>query len=413
MACDILCFSHLRWHFMYHRPHHLMSRYARERRVFYIEEPIQHRGPSRLQISRSREGVTVVVPNVPPGLVREQVDAIQRHLLAGLLKEHEISSFITWFYTPMAVPLTRELQPLAVIYDSMDELALTSPAPPKLQDCERELFARADLVFTDSQSMYESKRPFSQNVTAFPSSVDPDHFKHARGDLPEFGVPRGVPRPRLGYHGAIDERLDFSLVAGIADARPDWQLVLVGPVRTSQLEKLPRRPNIHYLGPKPYGKLPAYLAHWDVGILPFALNEATRFISSTQTLEILSAGKPVVATNIRDVVEPHGRQGLVQVADTPESFVDAAAGAMGPQQRSWDIAVDALLATTSWQQTWDHMQALVTAATVRHAWQGPTDGRPEQLQPAESNAIQFGRSSAGVGTAVGRGRPRVGNDEAE
>jgi glycosyltransferase involved in cell wall biosynthesis len=248
----------------------------------------------------------------------------------------------------------------------MDELSLFACAPPLLRERERELLRRADLVFTGGQSLYQAKRSQHHNVHAFPSSVDRAHFAQARSMLDEQPDQRCLPRPRLGFYGVIDERIDLDLAAGIARLRPDWQLVLIGPVAKIDAEQLPRLPNIHYLGIKDYADLPAYLANWDVAIMPFAHNDATRFISPTKTLEYLAAGKPVVSTSIADVVTPYGRQGLVQLADTPEGFVAAAERATAEQQDARLPAVDAMLAGTSWQQTWERMRALIEAQVARH-----------------------------------------------
>ena len=120
-------------------------------------------------------------------------------------------------------------------------------------------------------------------------------------------------------------------MAAIADARPDWQLILIGPVVKIAPEDLPRRPNIHYLGRKSYAELPAYLAGWDAAFMPFAMNKSTRFISPTKTPEYLAAGKPVVSTPIADVVRDYGSRGLVRIASTPTEFVSALEACLADQ----------------------------------------------------------------------------------
>ena len=363
---DLVCLSHLRWDFVYQRPQHLLSRCAGERRVYFVEEPIIAEGWARLDVSQPSANVWVVRPHLPEGLVHEQQEAIQRALLSGFFIGHGIEHYVLWYYTPMALGFTRHLSPLATVYDCMDELSLFAGAPPLLRERERELLRRADLVFTGGQSLYQAKRTQHHNVHAFPSSVDRAHFAQARTALDEPTDQRQVPRPRLGYYGVIDERIDLDLVGEVARLRPDWQLVLVGPVVKIDAEQLPRRSNIHYLGIKGYTDLPSYLASWDVAIMPFAHNDATRFISPTKTLEYLAAGKPVVSTSITDVATPYGKQGLVQLADTAEDFVAAAERAMSEQQEARLPAVDAMLAGTSWQQTWERMRALIEAEVARH-----------------------------------------------
>lgn len=362
---DLICLSHLRWNFVFQRPHHLMTRFARQRRVFYLEEPIEDAAVSRIDVS-IESGVRVAVPHVPPGLDADGVVEVQRTLLDALLAAHHVRSCALWYYTPMALPFSRHLSPVAVLYDCMDELSAFAGAPPALHTLERELLARADAVTTGGQSLYEAKRSLHPNVHAFPSSVDVAHFARAR-TVREADDQVRLPRPRLGYFGVIDERMDLELLTGIADARPDWQLVIVGPVAKIDPDLLPRRANIHYLGPRRYEQLPAYLAGWDVALLPFARNEATRFISPTKTPEYLAAGRPVVSTPIRDVVRPYGERGLVSIAADAAGFVAAVEALLGEPGDARQRAADSLLASMSWDETWRRMNEVFTRAAARPA----------------------------------------------
>jgi UDP-galactopyranose mutase len=364
---DLVCLSHLRWDFVYQRPQHLMSRFARDRRVFFFEEPLwdSPEGEIRLDISERPGGVRVAVPHLPPGLTPEAVDAALGALLRNLLEEHGIARYVLWYYTPMAVAFTAGLTPGAVVYDCMDELSLFRGAPPDLVEREARLLAAADLVFTGGQSLYEAKRAKHDGVHAFPSSIDAQHFGRARAGLPEPADQAALPRPRLGYFGVIDERIDLDLLAGVADARPDWQIVMLGPVVKIDPATLPRRPNLHYLGMKAYEDLPSYLAGWDVALMPFARNESTRFISPTKTPEYLAGGRPVVSTPIRDVVRPYGDLGLVEIAEDPAAFVGAVERALhrtADDRETWLQRVDELLALGSWNRTWQEMSDLMAAA---------------------------------------------------
>ncbi|QRK08715.1 glycosyltransferase family 1 protein [Archangium violaceum] len=362
---DLVCLSHLRWNFVFQRPQHLLSRFARERRVFFYEEPIFGQGRPRLHVTRSPEGVWVAVPHLPEGLDPERVVALQQEMLDELLLEHAVRHYVSWYYTPMALPFTRHLQPRAVAYDCMDELSAFRGAPPALLRYELELLQRAHVVFTGGQSLYEAKRDRHHSVHAFPSSVDVAHFATARGELREPADQASIPHPRLGFFGVVDERMDLALLEAVADARPDWQLVIIGPVVKIDPATLPRRPNLHFLGGKLYTELPSYLAGWDVALLPFARNESTRFISPTKTPEYLAAGKPVVSTSIRDVVRPYGELGLVRIADTPEDFVRACEAALAEDRAAWLPRVDEYLAEMSWDNTWSGMKALLDAASAR------------------------------------------------
>jgi UDP-galactopyranose mutase len=311
--------------------------------------------------------VRVAVPHLPHGLPPEAVEAAQAELLRGLLDEHGIASYILWYYTPMAIGFTAGLEPAAVVYDCMDELSLFRGAPPSLLDRERRLLAIADLVFTGGQSLYEAKRDRHPNVHAFPSSIDREHFERARGPLPEPADQAAVPHPRLGYCGVIDERMDLDLLVGMADARPDWQILLLGPIVKIDPGALPRRPNLHTLGLKTYAELPTYLAGWDVALMPFARNESTRFISPTKTPEYLAAGRPVVSTPIRDVVRPYGELGLVEIAEEAAAFVTAAERLLAREageRADWLQRADAFLAQSSWSRTWRQMSDLVDRAVA-------------------------------------------------
>lgn len=357
---DLVCLSHLRWDFVYQRPQHLMTRFAQRGRLFFVEEPTFGQGEMRLDISRRDDGVQVVVPRLPEGPYDlEALDAIQRQMLDELFREQKIDEHILWYYTPMAVAWSSHLKPLATIYDCMDELSAFKGAPPVLTEREEELFRRADLVFTGGQSLYEAKSERHPNIYPFPSSIDATHFVKARSVEIEPEDQRAIPHPRLGFFGVIDERMNMELLAGIADARPDWHLVIIGPVVKIDEADLPRRPNLHYLGGKQYAELPDYLGGWDVALLPFALNESTRFISPTKTPEYLSAGRPVVSTSIRDVVRPYGQLKLVRIADTVAEFVTACEEAMSEDAEKRVREVDAFLAETSWDRTWGRMSELI------------------------------------------------------
>ncbi len=233
-----------------------------------------------------------------------------------------------WYYTPMALPLGAALNPSAIVYDCMDQLSAFKGAPAGLLERERELLRQADVVFTGGHSLYQEKRQSHPNIHPFPSSVDVSHFAQARVAQPEPTDQATIAGPRLGFFGVIDERMDLELLAGVARARPSWQLVILGPLAKIDSSDLPQAPNIHYLGSKSYSELPSYIAGWDVALLPFARNESTKFISPTKTPEYLAAGRPVVSTSIADVVTPYQALGLVRIADTADEFVRACEDAL-------------------------------------------------------------------------------------
>jgi len=362
---DLVCLSHLRWNFVYQRPQHLLSRSAKNRRVFFVEEPIYSASTEwRLDVSIHESGVWVIVPHLSEGISEETAQTAQQAMLDDLFQATEIRQYILWYYTPMAVSFTNHLKPLAVVYDCMDELSAFKGAHPALKANESQLLKRANVVFAGGHSLYEAKQHQHPNIHAFPSSIEKEHFAKARNLAEEPADQKDIPHPRLGFFGVIDERLDLELLRGIAEAKPNWHLVIIGPVVKIDTATLPTNPNIHYLGGKSYQELPAYVGGWDIAMLPFAINESTKFISPTKTPEYLAAGKPVISTPIRDVVKPYGEKGLVRIASNVAEFVKCAEELLSESadRANWLSAVDAFLADNSWDNTWNEMQGLIKSA---------------------------------------------------
>ncbi len=372
---SIVAFSHLRWNFVYQRPQHLLSRLAAKRPVFFVEEPeLDPHGPPRWNRSHPQPNVTVLRPHTPiaaPGFHADQLPALEP-LIAELAAELGDSTVAAWLYTPLALPLAQALGPAATVYDCMDELSLFLGAPPELLSREAALLECADLMFTGGPSLFRAKQARHPNVHCFHSSVDAAHFRMARQEEPS-GIPEAddqarIPHPRLGFFGVIDERLDLGLLDFIATARPEWHIVLVGPVVKIDPALLPRRKNIHYFGQRSYEELPRYLQGWDVCLLPFALNDATRFISPTKTLEYMAAELPIVSTPITDVAEPYGN--IVYLGDGPQEFLGACEAALhsSPAERADRTAgMRRVLAGTSWDVTVSAMEKLLAAALARKA----------------------------------------------
>jgi glycosyltransferase involved in cell wall biosynthesis len=370
---SVLCLSHLRWNFVFQRPQHLLSRCAREHDVVFFEEPVFDGSEPELAVYTSDQGVRVAVPHLAPGTPAEIAEAVQRRMIDRVV-QHELNGArpVLWYYTPMPIAFTDQVRPRAVVYDCMDELSLFKGAPAVLKEREKLLLEHADVVFTGGHSLYEYKRLHLQhrNIHPFPSSVDVPHFARALEKLPEPPDQAGIPTPRVGFFGVIDERMDIELVGELAEMRPDLQIVMIGPVVKIDPAGLPHQPNIHYLGGKSYDELPEYLAGWDVAILPFARNESTRFISPTKTPEYLAAGKPVVSTSIRDVVQPYGRDGLAWIADTAGEFSAAIDEALASDRLARLAHADAFLSSLSWDRTWAEMwnhvdKAIQTRASLR------------------------------------------------
>ena len=364
---DRVGFSHLRWDFVYQRPQHLLSRCAKERRVFFIEEPVYGNCSMRLEVREADPGVHVVVPHLPDGLRSEiAINAVMKEMTRQFFTDHGINEYVFWYYTPMALKFTEQFTPVASVYDCMDELSAFKGAHSKLPALEKQLFSQVDLVFTGGQSLYEVKRNQHPNVYAFPSSIDASHFGKARTTVADPEDQANILHPRLGFFGVIDERFDIELLDEVAAKRPDWNFIIIGPIVKIDPETLPKHSNIHYLGGKKYSELPEYLAGWDVALLLFARNESTRFISPTKTPEYLAAGKPVISTSIKDVVRPYGEMKLVEIADTADEFIAAAEKILSGSNRSeWLQKVDAFLENISWDKTWSQMSGLIDEVIER------------------------------------------------
>jgi UDP-galactopyranose mutase len=360
----LIVFSHLRWDFVYQRPQQLMSRLAKRFSVVFVEEPVPNAEHASLERLQPCSGVEVLRPHLKgsaPGFHDDHIPHLQA-MLADYLKAHALNDYWLWFYTPMAMPLAADLRPGGLVYDCMDELAAFRHAPRQLLQRENALFKTADLVFTGGQSLYESKRDRHPRVHCFPSSVDSVHFSKAADDGSVHAAQAHIGGPRIGYCGVIDERVDLGLIDALSQAHADWSIVMVGPVVKIDPATLPRRENIHWLGQQDYADLPALIAGWDVCLMPFALNEATRYISPTKTLEYLAAGKPVVSTPIRDVVTPYA--GIVAIADSPQAFIAACEQALAHTADERALAKAAwakVVAGTSWDRTAAAMAELIEA----------------------------------------------------
>jgi UDP-galactopyranose mutase len=377
MSADIVAFSHFRWDFVHQRPRHLLGHLSRGRRVFYFEEPVPIPGGEPvLEYEAREENVVVCRPHLPAtaGGFAPSSHRLLRGLLTDLILDHSIREWMAWFYTPMALPLIEGLAPSGILYDCMEEFSALRDAPAELPELEDALLQRANLVLTGGRSLYRAKKDRNPNVHCFPSSVDREHFRPREGreDPP---VQAAIPRPRLGYFGLIDERLDLELLAAVADDRPDWQIIMVGPVVRIDPGSLPLRRNIHWMGMQPWDRLPDLVAGWDVCLLPFLLNASTRFISPTRTLEYLAAERPVVSTPILDVASDFGD--VVGVAATPEEFVLLCEEALerGGEDRTGEIQqMRRILNGTSWESTAEGVEALLLEVERGEADPPPSEG---------------------------------------
>ncbi|HWC96725.1 MAG TPA: FAD-dependent oxidoreductase [Candidatus Sulfopaludibacter sp.] len=372
--------------------------------MLFVEEPIfcAELTQPEWQFSEAEPNVLVCTPRTPsraPGFHDEQMPFL-RELLLDLCKREEIENPILWFYTPMALPLADGLAARAIIYDCMDELSAFLNPPPQILEREQALLDRASLVFTGGPSLYQAKQHRHANVYCFPSSVDAAHFAKASGDeIAEAEDQKDLPRPRLGYFGVIDERLDLELLRALADAHPEWQIVMVGPVVKIDPATLPRNSNITYFGQRGYQELPSYLKGWNVCLMPFARNDATRYISPTKTLEYMAAEKMIVSTPITDVAQPYGD--VVYLGGTTEEFVSACERALhapADERTARTTAMREILSRTSWDQTAQRIEAL-----IEETLQAPK----RFAKPTRVHALVAGAGPTGLSAAYHLGERAV------
>lgn len=374
----LICLSHLRWKGVWQRPQHLMSRAGRNYDVVFFEEPVAHgKGPNWLRIERVLDHVSIATPYVDKDLSLAKLIDVQRQFIETLTKDRKGEQTIAWYYTPMAYSFAGSVPFDATLYDCMDELSCFKNAPNQIAAKERELLAEADLVFAGGRSLYDAKRRLHDNVHLFPSSVDVAHFLPARAPGLEPEDQAALGKPRIGYYAVIDERFDIPFFRKVAQLRPDWTFVVIGPVAKISEEDLPHEDNIEWLGMRDYRDLPSYMRGWDAVLMPFALNESTRYISPTKTPEFLAAGLPVVSTPVADVVSEYGSSGLVEIAATAEEAVAKLDVVMRRERTAWLERVDAHLQRSSWSETWQKMEARIEEALDRK-----TEPMPEILEAA-------------------------------
>ena len=361
---ELVVVSHLRWVFVWQRPQQLISRIGRRRRTWFIEEPwATVVGPPtlRTEVQPPVTRVWLDVHGEPQWHVPFDDPRAEGYLDDLLELLGVVPGRTVWLYPPMALHIARALETSLLVYDVMDDLSAYAKAPSEIAERHREVLAEADVVFTGGRSLHRAVTAVRPDAHLFPSGVDAKHYAAARRGKRDSG------RPVAGYVGVIDERLDLELIAALAAALPDWEIRMVGPViEKIDPESVPRSANIVYLGKQPYDRLPELMADFDVALMPFAVNEATRSISPTKTLEYLAAGLPVVSTRVADVVADYGD--VVTLADDAGAFADACRRALAEDPGERAERVQPLLDRLDWDAIAARMDAIVRAArTVRAA----------------------------------------------
>ncbi len=366
----MVCFSHLRWGFVYQRPQHLMTRFARTMRVVFVEEPITDSNTSSPYMdvrTCPKSGVEIATPRLPENLGSDIAKASLQVIIEDFLSDTPAKNRIFWFYTPMMLDLVPNAKAASIVYDCMDELSNFKGAPPEMRTSEQKLMKMANVVFTGGQALFEAKSREHSNAYPFPSGIEHEHFAKARTQLEDPKDQSHIPHPRLGFFGVIDERMDLVTLARLADERPEYSIVMIGPVVKISPEALPKASNIHYLGMKSYNELPQYLSGWDAALMNFAINDATKYISPTKTPEYLAGGKPVISTPVLDVVRNYGDLDAVFIAEQGDDFIEACDQAltMAGKGSDWMAASDERISTQSWDVIQSKMSSIIKATVQR------------------------------------------------
>lgn len=350
---DLIVFSHLRWDFIFQRPQHLLTKFAKYRRVYYFEDPIYGMTDSpRLFLKETSEGVQVVIPYLPENIDEKAIEVELKYLVDELIFDENISKYTAWYCTPTSLPYTRHIQPETTIYDCLDEY--------HLEDLEAELMKKADLVFTAGLALFDGKKQNHDNIHSFPNSIDYEHFAQGRLQLVEPDDQVNIPRPRIGYYGTIDERFDLELLEQMARKRPEFQFIIIGPVKETIVDKIPRLSNIFYLEKKDYHTLPLYLSGWDCAMTPYMLNDHAKFNNPTKIIEFLAAGKPVVSTAINEMINAYADRKMVHIAFSPDEFLQCLEKAMEERNSDpeWINRIDSFLTVNTWEHTFTKMAQL-------------------------------------------------------
>jgi protoporphyrinogen oxidase len=381
---SLIVFSHVRWDAMRERPQHVLTRLARTWRVLFVEEPVFGAGDPHAQLRAVHDGVTVLRPHTPltaPGFHDDQIPLLTK-LLGRAIAHERIAEYGTWFCTPMALPLLHRLDPRVVVYDCVDGVAAHDDAPRQFVQRENALLRVANVVFCSGPGLFAARRGRHANVVPCANGVDREHFAAGRDASAAHPEVRTLARPRLGFVGVVDERIDVALLHRVAFARPEWEICIVGPVAKAGAVPPPRAPNLHYFGARRYEEWPAFLAGWDVALLPFVRSDATRTLNPLQALEYMAAERPIVSTPIADVEALY--RDVVRFGRSDDAFIAACEDALVEPAASRAQRVAAMrdiVRTTSWDDTALRMQQGIEAAAMH----GLTDAARGMLDRATAS----------------------------
>lgn len=368
----IIAFCHLPWSGVWQRPQQFLSRLSRRHRVLFVEtycSPVAN-PENRSQPAPGYPNVTILQMHLPEARWSDghYIDLQRRRLLDEFRGSNaSYDDPILWFNDPMAVvAFAGHCAEAAIVYDCMDELAQFKGAPPELAVRERELLRVADVVFCGGRKMRDKRLPLNPNTYFYGTGVDCAHF--GRVSDPALAVDPQIAALGdrvLGYFGVIDERIDYDLLAALADALPDCQIAMVGPTAKVDPAGFPQRPNLHWLGRREYADLPAITKGFAVCLMPFALNAATEYINPTKALEYLAAGRPVVSTAIAEVLTNFAD--VCHVGRSRDEFIAACRACLDTPDPARRAAGLQLAQANTWDAITAKLEAHLVASTETHA----------------------------------------------
>ncbi|MBI2513558.1 MAG: glycosyltransferase [Opitutae bacterium] len=372
-TAPIVAFCHLPWDGVWQRPQQLLSRLAARHPVLFVECYCAdvEQATLRSHGAPGHPNVTVLQMLLPQARWADGdfIDAERRRLLQTF-RRGDLGKFndpVLWFNDPMAViAFAGHCGERAIVYDCMDELAQFAGAPPQLRDRERELLLKADVVFCGGRKMRDKRKPYNAHCYFYGTGVDSEHFGQARSEsLAVDPAVAALPGKVLGYFGVIDERIDYELLARLADALSRCSIALVGPTAKVDAAALPQRKNLHWLGRRDYADLPAITKGFSVCLMPFARNAATEFINPTKALEYMATGRPIVATAIDEVRTNFGN--VCRIARSVGEFIAFCSDELERPSRLRVRRGLQLAAQNTWEAITAEMDALLVAACARRA----------------------------------------------
>jgi len=308
-----------------------------------------------------RENLFVLTPLVIPLPSHPLARRLNRLLLIAqirlALKKVSRGPVQIWSFTPDIAYALGQFNEEKVVYYCVDDHAAFSgyDIPQVLKD-EEELCRRSDLVITTAKVLQEKKKDWNPNTVLITHGVDFHHFNQAvTKDLPCPAELATIPNPRLGFFGLIRDWVDVDLLWQVAQKKPDWHFILIGDADSSvDLGKYRATPNMHFLGRKKYEDLPAFCRHFDIGLIPFKVNELTHAVNPIKLREYMSAGLPVISTPMPEVQR---YSHLVKIVKNAEGFINAAETYLenkNPKARQQSLAEQMT------KETWHQKMALIS-----------------------------------------------------